>query len=299
MAKLGKGLQSLIPPKQKATEVEYPRISNPLRDRKESIYNVEVSKVKPNPHQPRMEMDPISLKDLAESIKQHGILQPLIATKIVKESPHGQDVEYQLIAGHRRYEASKMIGLSHVPVIIRDITEQQKLELALVENLQRSDLNAIERAKAFKELQEEFNLTHEEIAEKVGKSREAVTNTLRLLNLPKAIQSAVESGRISEGHGRAILGTKNIAAQMALMDEVVEKNLSVRQAEERTREVYVHDHNRRLVYDPELKRLSRKIELYFGRKAHIKKSGLGGKVWIDYRDKDDLMELIKKLTGEG
>ena len=168
-----------------------------------------------------------------------------------------------------------------------------------MENLQRSDLNAIERAKAFKELQEEFNLTHEEIAEKVGKSREAVTNTLRLLNLPKAIQSAVESGRISEGHGRAILGTKNIAAQMALMDEVVEKNLSVRQAEERTREVYVHDHNRRLVYDPELKRLSRKIELYFGRKAHIKKSGLGGKVWIDYRDKDDLMELIKKLTGEG
>jgi len=295
MTKLGKGLQSLIPPRQKATEVEYPKISQPLRDRKESIFDIEVSKIKDNPYQPRHEMEEQALKELAASVKQHGILQPVIVTKKTKETGRGQAVEYQLVAGHRRLEAAKMAGLPYIPAIVRDSTEQQKLELALVENLQRADLNAMERAKAFKQLQEEFDLTHEEIAKKVGKSREFVSNTLRLMNLPESIQQGLRQGKITEGHARTIVGVKNPAAQKALFDEVLQNNLSVRQIEQRAREIYVQSHKRKVVFDPEVKRFAQQLELFLGKKVQVRKSGLGGRLQVDFEDKKDLESIVSKI----
>lgn len=297
MNKLGRGLSSLIPPKSKATEVDYPKISQPLRDRKESIFDLEVSKIKGNPYQPRYEMEESSLKDLAASVKQHGILQPIIVTKIVKDTARGQAVEYQMVAGHRRLAAAKMIGLPHIPAIVRDSTEQQKLELALVENLQRTDLNALERAKAFRQLTEEFDLTHEEIAKKVGKSREFVTNSMRLLNLPEVIQQSLRQGRISEAHARTIAGIKNPAAQKALFDEMVANNLSVRQVEQRTREIYVQAHKRKVAFDPEMKKIAQKLELFLGKKVQIKKSGWGGRLLVEFGDKKDLEKLAEKILS--
>jgi len=295
MTKLGKGLQSLIPPKQRATEVEYPKLSQPLRDRKESVFDLEVGKIKDNPYQPRYEMEESSLKDLAASIKQHGVLQPIIVTKNYKETERGQGVEYQLVAGHRRLAASKLAGLPTVPAIVRDSTEQQKLELALVENLQRADLNAVERAKAFKLLQEDFDLTHEEIAKKIGKSREYVSNTLRLINLPESVQQGLQQGKISEGHARTIAGIKNPAAQMALFDEVIKNNLSVRQIEQRAREVYVQAHKRKVVFDPEIKKIAQRLELYLGKRVQVKKSGVGGRLAVDFENKNDLEALVRKI----
>jgi len=295
MTKLGKGLQSLIPPKQKATEVDYPKISQPLRDRKESIFDIEVSKIKDNPYQPRHEVEEQSLRELAASIKQHGVLQPIIVTKNVKDTSRGQSVEYQLVAGHRRLEAVKMAGLPFIPAIVRDSTEQQKLELALVENLQRTDLNAMERAQAFRQLQEEFDLTHEEIAKKIGKSREFVSNTLRLINLPLSIQQGLRQGRISEGHARTIAGIKNPAAQKALFDEVLTNNLSVRQIEQRAREIYVQAHKRKVAFDPEVKKIAQQLEMFLGKKVQIRKSGVGGRLQVDFEDKKDLEGIVNKI----
>ncbi|MEK7068040.1 MAG: ParB/RepB/Spo0J family partition protein [Patescibacteria group bacterium] len=296
MNRLGKGLQSLIPPKQRATEVEYPKISQPLRDKKESVFDIEVGKIKDNPYQPRYEMEESALKELASSIKQHGILQPLIATKVFRETGRGQEAEYQLVARHRRLAAAKLAGLPVLPVIVRDSTEQQKLELALVENLQRTDLNALERARAFKKLQEEFDLTHEDIGKKVGKSREFVSNTMRLLNLPETVQRSLQQGRISEGHARAIVGVKNPAAQKALFEEVLQNNLSVRQVEQRTREVYVQSHKRQIMFDPEIKKIAQKLELFLGKKVRIKKSGVGGRLVVEFENKEDLDSLARKIT---
>jgi len=295
MTNLGKGLQSLIPPKKRSAEVDYPKISQPLRDRKESVFDIEVGKIKDNPYQPRYEMENEALKDLAASIKQHGILQPIIVTKNYKETDRGQGVEYQMVAGHRRLAAAKLAGLPYVPAIVRDSTEQQKLELALVENLQRADLNAVERAKAFRKLQEEFDLTHEEIAKKVGKSREYVSNTLRLINLPEAIQQGLRQGRISEGHARTIAGIKNPAAQTALFDEVIKNNLSVRQIEQRAREVYVQAHKRKVAFDPEIKKIAQRLELYLGKRVQVKKSGVGGRLAVDFENKSELETLVQKI----
>jgi ParB family chromosome partitioning protein len=295
MTKLGKGLQSLIPPRQKASEIDFPQNPQKQQDRRESIFDIEVAKIQTNPYQPRHEMEKKALDDLAESIRQHGILQPLIVTKNIRETNRGQEAEYQLVVGHRRLEAAKLAGLPTVPAIVRDSTAQQKLELALVENLQRADLNAIERAGAFKRLQEEFDLTHEEIAKKMGRSRESVTNTLRLLNLPDVIKQALSRGKISEGHARSIAGIKSPAAQAALYEEIIQNNLSVRQIEQRAREIFVQSHKRRVAFDPEIKKIVQKLEMFLGKKVQIKKSGVGGKLLVEFDNKDDLDGLMQKI----
>jgi len=295
MQNIGKGLHSLIPPKSETEETSFSKVSQPLRSRKENIFNIETNRIKPNPQQPRQEIDKEDLAELAESIKEHGILQPLIATKTVKEMPRGQEVEYYLIAGHRRLEAAKLAGLPHVPVIIRDTTDQQKLELALVENLQRKDLSALDRAKAFKRLHDEFDLTHNEIAHKIGKSRELVTNTIRLLNLPQEIQGGLLSGRISEGHARTIVGIKSPPAQKALYEEIIKNNLNVRQAEQRVREVSVSAHKRKVFLDPEVKKIVNDLTAYFGHKVEIRRFGVGGRLIIDFSDKDDLDGVVHKI----
>src|SRR4030042_3393094 len=276
---IGKGLSSLIPVKSQTQADEFPKVSGPLRQKKESIFNIETNKIVPNPMQPRQDMDKKELGELAESIKEHGILQPLIVTKSVKDLEKGQDVEYTLIAGHRRWQAARMLSLPHVPAIIRDSTEQQKIELALVENLQRADLNGLDKAKAFKRLHDEFDLTHQEIAQKVGKSREVVTNTIRLLNLPQEIQEGLASGKISDGHARTIAGIKSPQTQKALYDEIVKNNLNVRQVEQRVREVTVVAHKRKVFNDPEIKKYAGELTAYFGNKTDITRSGVGGR-WV-------------------
>jgi len=182
-----------------------------------------------------------------------------------------------------------------VPVIIRDTTEQQKLELALVENIQRSDLNPLDRAMAFKRLHDEFDLTHQEIAQKVGKSRELVTNTIRLLNLPSEIKQALAAGKISEGHARTIAGIKSAPAQKALFEEIIKNNLNVRQTEQRVREVTVATHKRKVFLDPEIKKAANDLTAYFGNKVEIRRLGLGGRVIIEFKDKEDLDELMRKI----
>lgn len=294
---IGKGLQSLIPPKSAAAQpaVDFPKISQPLRVKRESVFEIEVGKIVPNPMQPRAEMNQGELEELAESIREHGILQPLIVTKTIRDVNKGQDVEYILIAGHRRLQAAKMAGLKTVPAIIRDSTQQQKLELALVENLQRSDLNALERAKAFKRLHDEFDLTHQEIGQKVGKSRESVTNTVRLLSLPQDIQNGLYEGKISEGHAKMLAGIKSPQTQKALYDEIVKNHLNVRQVEARVREVVVKSHHRRIFLDPEIKKYADQLMAYLGYKTYIKRSGLGGTIVIRFGEREELERAVKKI----
>ncbi len=217
---MSKGLEALIPKKKKG-------IRSP---RKRSIFWIEVNKIKPNPFQPRKEFNKKELKELASSIEKYGILQPLLVKKIEKKVPTGERVEYQLIAGERRLRAAKMIGMKQVPVIIEDIKRENELPVSLVENLQRENLNPLERARAFKRLIEEFNLTQKEIGKIIGKSREAVSNTLRLLELPEEIKRAIEKGQISEGHARAILSFKK-DQQVKVFKEILKKKLPVREVE--------------------------------------------------------------------
>ena len=295
---LGKGLQSLIPKKES-------KMTNLIKSRsglidlpelkKESIFNIEVNKIKPNPHQPRKEMDKVSLNELANSIREHGVLQPLIVTKIEKPTDRGQQVEYELVAGERRWQASKIAGLPHVPVIIRGSSNKKKLEIALVENLQREDLNPIDSALAFKQLKDEFNLRHQDIAEKVGKSRTAVTNIFRLLTLPKEIQKAMSGNRISEGHGRAILMAKP-GSQMPLFRAIIKNSLSVRQAEEGARKLALPNKPRSTGPKNILfKKIEKDLSEGLCRRVSITQRGDLGHLRIEFADQKDLDKIYKHL----
>ncbi len=219
----GKGLESLIPKKRGDV------IEKPFPAKKEAIFNIEIEKIKPNPYQPRKEFDQEGLNSLAESIREHGILQPLIVTR--GEGNEGAPVGYQLIAGERRLLAAKMAGLIQVPVVIREPTEREKLEISLIENVQRLDLNPMEKAEAFKRLQEEFNFLQKDVAKLCGKSREAVANTLRLLELPNEIKDALKEGKITEGHAKAILMAKEPQRQKILFSKILKDGLNVRETE--------------------------------------------------------------------
>lgn len=201
----------------------------PQEQRKEAVFLMEIEKIKPNPYQPRKEFDQEGLEALAESIRSHGILQPLVVTRV--ENAETGQTEYQLIAGERRLIAAKMANFSSVPVIIRESTSQQKLELSLIENVQRADLNPIEKAEAFRRLQEEFGFSQKDIARIAGKSREAIANTIRLLSLPPEIQGALREGKVSEGHARAILMAREPAKQKVVFAKVMRDGLSVHETE--------------------------------------------------------------------
>lgn len=223
---LGKGLGSLIPDVSGG---------EPGVARKENIYYVEVGKIEPNPDQPRSDFDEESLAELARSIRKYGVLQPLLVSKVEEPSGRGLNVKYQLIAGERRWRASQMAGLPHVPVIIRDDLEprqpSRRLELALIENLQRDDLNPMEAAEAYARLTNDFGLSQKEVGDKVGKSREAVANTLRLLNLPKYIKDALRSGRISMAHARALLSFTDAKSQEQMYQSILSGGFSTKDVE--------------------------------------------------------------------
>ena len=268
----------------------------------DAIFWVEVEKIKPNPYQPRREFDQDRLADLSESIRQYGVLQPLVVTRneIVHESG-GISVEYELIAGERRHRASKLAGLSLVPVIIRSGHQdaRMKLELAIIENLQREDLNAVDRARAFKQLSEEFNFKHSDIAKKVGKSREYVSNTIRLLLLPQEMQDAIVAGRIKEGHARPILMLADRPEQQStLFKEMVYKKLTVRQAESIARRIaYDKVRKKERVIDPRIIEIEEELAESLGTRVCIEKNDIGGRIVIDYFSTEDLQTIIDLVNS--
>lgn len=261
-----------------------------------SIFWVDIEKIKPNPFQPRREFDEDRLRDLADSIRQYGVLQPLVVSReeIIKEDG-GIAVEYELIAGERRLRASKLAGLEQIPVIIRVGDDNMaKLELAIIENLQREDLNAVERARAFMRLVEEFKFTHVQIGVKVGKSREYVSNTLRLLALPQEILDALSVKKISEGHTRPILMLADRPEeQMVLFKEIVFKKMTVRDAEKAARKI-AFDRVRKKEYllDPEIAEMEEKLQESLGTRVHIEKKENGGYITIDFFTNDDLHTIL-------
>lgn len=267
-----------------------------------SIFFIDTNKILPNPFQPRREFDENLLKDLAESIRQYGVLQPLVVSRVEKETPEGGLVtEYEIIAGERRLRASKLAGLSQVPAIIRvGDDNMMKLELAIIENLQREDLNPVERARAFQKLVEEFKFTHTQIGQKMGKSREYVSNSLRLLTLPPDILDALSAGKINEGHTRPLMMLSNRPQeQQTLFKEIVFRKISVREAERIARRIAVDKvRKKELLPNNELMEIEQKLQESLGTRVHIEPREVGGKITIDYFSTEDLDTITKILANK-
>lgn len=283
----GRGLESLIPKRGGDA---------PVSTKQEPIFYIEIEKIKSNPYQPRKTFDQDGLKALAESIREHGILQPLLVSRMQSDS--GGPTEYQLVAGERRLLAAKIAGLNQVPVIVHAPTEQEKLEVALIENVQREDLNALDKAEAYKRLQEEFKFLQKDIARMVGKSREAVANTMRLLDLPLEIKDGLKENKISEGHARAILTVQDIEKRKDVFATVVRNGLSVREAEGLAQKLNIWQPVKRQINaaSKEIKDLEEKIREIVGIKnLRLRiESGLP-KLTIFFNSKKELDGLLKKI----
>jgi ParB family transcriptional regulator, chromosome partitioning protein len=265
---------------------------------------VEVDKIKPNPFQPRREFDADAMRALADSIKQYGVLQALVVTR--KEIPRedGLAVEYELIAGERRLRASKLAGLSQVPVIIRvgegdeNKDDLAKLELAIIENVQREDLNPVERARAFKKLAEQFGFKHHQIAQKIGKSRVYVTNTMRILDLSEEMLAALSEGKINEGHTRPLLMLiERPEEQKVLFQDIMLRKMNVRDAEQAARRIAIERVRKFDSHlDPEICALEEKFTESLGTRVKIEKKENGGKLMIEFFSNDDLQDILNMLN---
>jgi len=291
MVGLGRGLDSLIPKKINKISVSKTGdsvvdVSHP--DERQGIVQVSPNDISVNPYQPRRRFSDAHIDELVESIKIYGIIQPLIVTK-------KNDGGYELIAGERRWRSAKKLGLETIPVIVRDADRQEKLEIALIENIQREDLNPIETAISYRKLVDEFNLTQEELAGRVSKSRSSVANSLRLLNLPEEIQNALSEGRISEGHGKIILGLDNEVKQMALFRKIIHDGMSVSDTSFESKVVKTPrtKTGKSVNYRDKDKELV--LREFFGAKTEIKRRGSGGQIVIDFYSDDELEEIINKL----
>ena len=266
----------------------------------DSIFWVEVDRINPNPFQPRKSFDELALASLAESIRQYGVLQPLTVTRKEIERPgEGIFVQYELIAGERRLRASKLAGIAQVPVVIRtaEDSDRMKLELAIIENLQREDLNAIDRAIAFNRLASEFSLTHVEIGKRVGKSREYVSNTLRILMLPQEMRDALGAGQINEGHTRPLLMLSDRPQeQITLFKEIVTRRITVRDAEGLARRVALDRARNKSLVSPDLMSLEKQLSERLGTRVRIEKKDTGGKLLIDFFSPEDLTALCLTLS---
>ncbi len=266
----------------------------------DAIFWIEVDKIKPNPFQPRRDFDEAQLKSLADSIRQYGVLQALVVTRKEFEKPDGGlAVEYELVAGERRLRASKLAGLLQVPALIRttEDTDLMKLELAIIENIQREDLSPVDRARAFERLVKEFSLTHAEVGRKVGKSREYVSNTLRILMLPEFILTALSEGKITEGHTRPLMMLiDRPQEQETLFKEIIFKKLNVREAEGIARNIAV-ERARKLV-DHELIEIEGQFKEKLGTRVRVEKREEGGRILIDFFNKEDLRALLERIDRE-
>ena len=269
----------------------------------DSIFWIETDKIEPNPYQPRREFDQVALQALSDSIRQYGVLQALVVTrKEYEKADGGLDVKYELIAGERRLRASKLAGLREVPCLIKagESNDLLKLELAIIENVQREDLNPVDRARAFEKLANEFGFKHAQIGEKIGKSREYVSNSLRLLALPSDILDALSSGKISEGHARPLMMLNDRPEeQSTLFKEIMFRKLTVREAEIIARKIAVEKvRKKEYAFDPEVAEIEEKLAKSLGTRVHIERKEVGGKVTIDFFSKDDLRSILDFLNKE-
>jgi ParB family chromosome partitioning protein len=283
-ARLGKGLAALIDSKE---------IDNSSSSYREKF---DINKISPNPYQPRMNIDPEDLISIADSIREHGVIQPLIVTKD-KESD-----KYFIIAGERRFRAAQLAGLKYVPIVIKESSPQEMLEIALIENIQRKDLNPLEEANSFIQLQDEFGLSQDEIAQKVGLNRVTITNKIRLLKLPDEVKEVVLNETISEGHARALLGIRDEESLVAATDIVIKRGLSVRQTEALVRKINygkTAKYKRIQTSHPELLLYGEELTKKLGYSTTVKKMSKGGRIQIRYLTKSDLDDILKKFGVDG
>ncbi len=274
--------------------------SNDEAKKGEAIFYLEVSKIKPNENQPRKHFDEEAIKDLAASIREFGILQPIVVSKHEREVPQGTEVDYELIAGERRLMAAKSLGMERIPAIIRRVDiKRESLELAIIENLQRENLSPIEMARAFARLADEFRLTQREIAARLGKSRETVANTLRLLELPTYIQDAIAKGEISESHGLFLLGVDNPMLQEQLFHELQNNKLTVRELRERAKRlkpVKTIPLEVEFKISPEVKMIEEKLASELGAPVSIQQKGESGKIMINFFSKEELSQIVERMS---
>lgn len=274
---LGKGLSAIF-------------IENDTEDKKTTY--LKISEIEPNRNQPRRDFDADALAELAESIAQHGVLQPLLVRPI-------DSLGYQIVAGERRWRASRMAGLKEVPVVIRDLTDEEVMEIALIENLQREDLSPIEEAKGYKVLMDTYSLTHEEVSKSVGKSRSVVSNALRLLTLPQKVVDLISEGKITSGHARTLLSLKNEECILKVANMIVEKDLSVREVEKLCKNLndkLEEKTKRKKLKNPFFSEVEISLRECLGRKVKvISKNKNRGTLQIEFYNKDDLIELTNLL----
>ncbi|GMX58571.1 MAG: ParB/RepB/Spo0J family partition protein [Candidatus Microsyncoccus archaeolyticus] len=284
---VGKGLESLIPKKDQNT-------GKNTEPAKEFVFWIEIDKIKPNPFQPRKEFNEQELNSLADSIKKYGLLQPIIVTKIEKRtSSGGMIAEYQIIAGERRWRASRKAGLKQIPVIIKERSNQEKLEIALIENIQRKNLNIVDKAEAFERLRKEFSLLDKEIAEIVGMSREAVSNAFRILSLSDEIKNALKEEKISEGHARALLGVKDEKERKKLFLDLLENNYSVREVERKAKGNNVSNIDKTIINKEFLEK--KLEELFSFDKVKLEKKKDKIQLVIDFDTEEDVKKWMKKI----
>lgn len=278
---LGKGISALFPVEELVDQ--------------EAVQQVKLKDLRPNPYQPRKTFDPDAINELKTSILEHGVLQPLIIRKSIKG--------YEIVAGERRYRAASVANLEKVPAIIKDLTDKQMMEIALIENLQREDLNPIEEAQAYKKLMDELNLTQEELAKKLGKSRPHITNHMRILQLSKPIQNLIAEEKITMGHGRALLGLRDKKKLGPLVDKIISEQLNVRQLEQLIQKLNQNVSRETLkkpvkATNPILKEKESMLRERFGTPVTIKQSKRKGKIEIEYFSPEDLDRLLELLEGE-
>lgn len=291
--RLGKGLDALLP--TNIDEFMADSLPSQIKGTGEQVSQLDPSAIKPNPHQPRVGFGQDDLSDLTESIKVHGILQPLVVIEV-------KPGKYQLVAGERRLRAAKLANLSVVPAIVRSFSEQEQLELAVVENIQRADLKPLEIAVAYTKLIDQFNMTHEQIGQRVGKASSTVSNTIRLLNLPHPAKLALQAGKITEGHARAILSLEEPAHQLQLLELIIKSRLNVREAEEVARKLKSSGSDHQPVKARQIRSeysaLTNNLGKVLGTKVSIRKTAKGGKLMIEYYSDEELNRITNQITGQ-
>jgi ParB family chromosome partitioning protein len=282
---LGRGLGSLIPDKKYQT-AKAAFAPTAKQDEAGKIFEVEIERISANPGQPRLDFNEQGILDLADSIREHGIIQPLIASR--------KGDNYELIAGERRLRAAAKAGLKKVPVIVREADEQARLELALIENIQREDLNPLELAAAYRRLLDEFGLSQEELAKQVGKSRPVITNTLRFLTLPDEIKTGLAKGKVREGHAKYLLGLDSEDKQMTVYRKIIHNNLTIQDTDKAIKRMGGTKKARiKINYRDKDKEFA--FRQFFGAKVEIKRKGRGGQIIIDFYSDDELREMAEKV----